>query len=320
MTFNKAGPPSKLDSKRSSSVQENSSSQRTAFKKPIEIYSFIDPLCPECWALEPIIKKLQTHYGNYFRLIHLIGGKLETLNRCMKKKERIQNHIDLAKQWEKTAYQTGMSCDGDIWYENPISSPYAVSIAIKAAEFQGRNAGVRFLRKIREFLFLEKQNITEKDILMECAKTIQLDIEEFEKDLYSDRVKKAFQCDLKISSEMEVSEYPTLVFFNENVEDAGIKVSGMYPYEVYIEIMSDIFKDKLESVDPPSLEEFLAKYKFVATEEIAVVYDMSRESVEREMKKLVLLQKAERIPVKYGTFWRYKENLVTGEAKTKTEP
>lgn len=320
MTLNKAGPPTRLHSKGVSSLQGQPSSQRTAFKKPIEIYSFIDPLCPECWALEPIIKKMQTHYGDYFRLVHLIGGKLESLNRCVKKKDGIQNHDDLAKQWEKTAHRSGMSCDGDIWYENPISSPHAVSIAIKAAEFQGRNAGVRFLRKIRELLFLEKQNITDKDVLMKCAKTVQLDIQEFEKDLHSDRVLRAFQCDLKISSEMEVSEYPTLVFFNENVEDAGIKVSGMYPYEVYVEIMTDIFKSKLKCVDPPSLEKFLERYTFVATEEIAVVYEMSRDNVEREMKKLVLLQKAERIPVKYGTFWKFKENSASGESKTKTEP
>ena len=41
-------------------------------KKPIEIYMFIDPLCPECWALEPIIKKLQIEYGKYFSIKHVL--------------------------------------------------------------------------------------------------------------------------------------------------------------------------------------------------------------------------------------------------------
>jgi len=54
-------------------------------KKPIEIYMFIDPLCPECWALEPILKKLQIEYGRYFSIKHVLSGRLADLNLCKKK-------------------------------------------------------------------------------------------------------------------------------------------------------------------------------------------------------------------------------------------
>lgn len=267
--------------------------------KPIEIYLFIDPLCPECWALEPIIKKLQTLYGNYIRMIYFIGGKLSD-------SQTKQSKEYLAKKWDRAASRSGMSCDGDIWLENPISSPFIASLAIKAAEFQGRKAATLFLRKMREFLFLDKQNISEKSVLLECAKLAELDVHEFEKDLHSKRALKAYQCDLKISFEMEVKEYPSLIFFNENAEEAGIKVSGIYSFDVYVEIMSEILNRQPEKSEPPSLEEFLRTHQFVATKEIAVVYDLPMECVEKEMKKLVLKQKVERIPVKYGTFWRYK--------------
>lgn len=276
--------------------------------KPIEIYSFIDPLCPECWALEPIIKKLQTLYGNYLKIVYFIGGKLGKINGSNNQQnQNSKEHMHLAKQWEKTASRSGMSCDGDLWFENPISSPFTASLAIKAAEFQGRKAATRFLRKIRELLFLDKQNITEKQVLLQCAEMADLDVAEFEKDLYSERALKAYQCDLKISSEMGVQEYPSLIFFNENVEEAGIKISGMYSFDVYLDVMSEILKERPLKQELPSLEEFLKKYRFVATKEIAVVYDIPDENVEKEMKKLVLKQKVEQVPVKYGTFWRYKE-------------
>lgn len=32
----------------------------------MEIYMFVDPLSPECWALEPAIKKLKIRYGRFF--------------------------------------------------------------------------------------------------------------------------------------------------------------------------------------------------------------------------------------------------------------
>jgi predicted DsbA family dithiol-disulfide isomerase len=272
-------------------------------KKPIEIYMFIDPLCPECWAIEPILKKLKIEYGRYFSIKHVLSGRLADLNLSKKK-----NYETIADLWEKTASRSGMSCDGTLWLENPVDTPFTVSIAIKAAELQGRRAGIRFFRRIQEMLFLEKQNISNLEVLKDCAKTSGLDVEEFLSDIHSDSAAKAFQCDLKITSEMDVTEIPTLVFFNENAEDEGIKITGTYPYEVYVQILEEMLSEKPVLSPPPSLESFMKFFKFVASKEIAVVYNMSVSQIEREMKKLLLKQVVEQIPAKYGTFWRYIED------------
>lgn len=269
-------------------------------KKPLELYMFIDPLCPECWALEPILKKLQIEYGRYFSLKHVLSGRIAMLN--MTKKQHYEN---IAELWERTASRTGMSCDGSLWFENPISSPHIASVAIKAAELQGRRAGIRFLRKIQEELFLGKQNITDLDVLVTCAKDSGVDVEVFLSDIHAESAAKAFQCDMKITSEMEVQEIPTLVFFNENIEEEGIKITGVYPYEVYEQILSEMLPVIPEKAVPPSIEDFLKHFKMVASKEVAVVYNLSIAEAEREMKKLQLKQVVEQFPVKYGVFWKY---------------
>ncbi len=271
-------------------------------KKPIEIYMFIDPLCPECWALEPIIKKLRIEYGRYFSIKHVLSGRLANLNLSSKK-----NYENIAKVWEKTASRSGMSCDGSLWLENPVDAPHNVSLALKAAELQGRRAGIRFLRRMQEVVFLEKQNISDLAVLQECAISAGLDVGEFINDMHSESAAKAFQCDLQITSEMDVTEIPTLVFFNENVEDEGIKITGTYPYEVYVQILEEMLTIKPVKSPPPPLEAFLKFFKFVASKEIAVVYNMPISQIEKEMKKLLLKQMVEQVPAKYGTFWRYIE-------------
>ncbi|MHA2962319.1 ClpXP adapter SpxH family protein [Priestia megaterium] len=271
-------------------------------KKPLEIYVFVDPLCPECWALEPILKKLQIEYGQLLSLKHVLGGNLQQLNIGAQQKFE---HI--AKSWEKTGSRSGMSCDGNLWLENPIDTPYAASIAIKAAGLQGKKQGIRFLRRLQEVVFLEKQNVTEESVLIQCAKHVGLDINEFVKDLHSDYAAKAFQCDLKITSEMDVDEIPTLVFFNEKVEEEGIKISGYYSYETYVHIIKEMLEIDPDPACLPPLRSFLSYFQFVASKEVAVVYGLSLEEAEKELKKLQLQQVVERVPVKYGTFWRSTE-------------
>lgn len=268
-------------------------------KKPIEIYMFVDPLSPECWALEPITKKLQIEYGRYFSIKHVLSGRLATLNLGKKR-----NNQTIADLWEKTASRFGMSCDGSLWLENPISSPYLTSIAIKAAELQGRKYGMRYLRKIQELVFLEKQDVSDFAVLIQCAKSVKLDVDEFVNDIHSDIASKAFQCDLKIMAEMDVQEIPTLVFFNENIEEEGIKITGYYPYEIYVQILEEMLQHKPLPAAPPSLESFVRYFKLVAAKEIAVVYNMTLTEVNREMKKMQLKQIVEQVPAKYGIFWR----------------
>ncbi|WP_458414299.1 ClpXP adapter SpxH family protein [Schinkia sp. CFF1] len=285
----------------SNEVKNNS--WKNCCTQQIEIYVFIDPLCPECWALEPMLKKLQIEYGHKLSIRYVLTGRLTSLNISKKAPS------ELAKLWERTASRSGMSCDGNVWYEDPISKPINASVAIKAAELQGKKAGLRFLRKLQEVLFLEKQNVTKKGILITIAETAGLDVSEFKKDLLSEAACKAFQCDLKITREMDVEDSPTLVFFNnDDIDEEGIKLSGSYPYEIYEQVLEEILQRKPIAQNPPPIEEFLAHFKFVATKEIAVVYNLTCQEVEKEMKKLLLKQKVERVPVKYGTFWRYLEN------------
>ncbi|ARI78017.1 ClpXP adapter SpxH family protein [Halobacillus mangrovi] len=269
-------------------------------KRPIEIYVFIDPLCPECWSLEPFLKKLTIEYGRFFTLRPIIGGQLASWNQNKKVKPE-----NLKQAWDKTGCQTGMCCDGDVWLENPVSSPFSTALAVKAAELQGKKAGMRFLRKVQEYVFLEKQNISDEEVLIECAGKSRLDVEEFKKDLHSEAAKKALQCDLKLTKEMEVDSTPTIVLFNESEEDAGLKITGLYSYDVYVKVLKEMLQKDPKPAIKPELEDFLQHFRFVANKEIAVVYDWSEQQAKKEMKKLVLKQKVREIPVKHGAFWEY---------------
>jgi predicted DsbA family dithiol-disulfide isomerase len=279
---------------------------RLASQKPLEIYSVIDPLCPECWSLEPVLKKLQVQYGHYFTLRHFVSGSLESLNKYVPKNRKgLKTAEQIAEKWRKTASLTGMSCDGDVWLENPISSPIQATLAIKAAELQGKQQGMKFLRKLQENLFLNKMDIGDKEVLCDIAKAVGLDEEEFLNDLSSAAAIKALHCDLKFSKEMDVTQIPTIIVFNDRTDDEGIKISGRYSYEVYVEILREMLGIAIEPAPLPDLEEFLSIYSFVATKEVSVVYQISNEEAEKQLKRLVLQQKVERVPVKHGTFWKY---------------
>lgn len=280
-------------------------SRYSSSHKLIEIYSFIDPACPECWALEPILKKLQIEYSQYFKMRYLIGGNLGTHQQQYNGKITTK---ELAVKWEKTSRCHGMSCDGDVWIEIPFSSSYNAAIAVKAAELQGKQPGLRFLRKLREAFFLNKRNITDESVLFGCAKEADLDVEEFLRDIRANSAIKALQCDMKTTTEMEVEHLPTLVFLNADVDEEGVKISGYYPYEAYEQVLCEMLGGQPITAEPPTIEDFLKKYPFVATKEIAVVYDLSCAEVDRKMKRLQLRQQVERVPVKHGTFWRSLQN------------
>ncbi|MGY4689539.1 ClpXP adapter SpxH family protein [Salibacterium sp. K-3] len=270
--------------------------------KKLELYVFVDPLCPECWAFEPTLKKLILEYSHYFSVRFFVAAHLDAWNVSENKGTATQKNM--ADLYEQTAAKTGMPCDGDIWLENPIYSSYAPSIAVKAAEMQGRQLGTVFFRRLREMLFLDKKNIADESVLMECAELVGLDTAEFKKDIHSRCTVRALQCDAKTTKEMEIEKAPTFLFFNDRVEDGGVKVSGLYSFEVYVEIMKEMLGETPVPREKMSLEDFMEEYELVATKEVAVVYDWSERVAKARLNELALQQKIEQVPVKHGTLWR----------------
>lgn len=235
--------------------------------KPIELYVFVDPLCQNCWEFQSVIKKLQIDYEQYFTLRVILRTKLRVIQPTQ------PNSNDLT--------------------EDDFIHPLLPSIAVKAAEFQGKKAGKRFLTKLQENLFLESKNVTTFSVLLDVAEKSKLDVDEFVQDLDSDDVKRAFQGDLYISREMEVDVVPSIVFFNERIEDEGLKVSGLYSYEVYEKVLEELVGCELERKQPPELDELLSRYDTLATQEIAAIYEISEQTAERLLKIKLLQQNVE---------------------------
>ena len=249
----------------------------TSSAKPMELYAFIDPLCSSCFDLQPIIRKLQVEYEQYFTLRVVLSTQLSSLNSICK--NVTINNAD-------------------------FTHPALPSVAIKAAELQGKRAGMRFLHKLQEHLFLDTKNVATYSSLVAIAEQAQLDVEEFKSDIQSKEATRAFQCDLHISREMEVTEAPSIVFFNERIEDEGLKVCGIYSYEVYEKILAEMLDAQLFRQEPPSLDELFIRFNTLSTKEVATIYGVTNYAAERELKKRTLLQQIERIPMGSTNQWR----------------
>ena len=251
--------------------------------KPIELYIFIDPLADRSLALQLTLRKLQVEYGHYFTCRYVLSTELSSLN-CMT--NRMKGCVSGA--------------------ELDITHPALPSIAIKAAELQGKRAGFRYLNKVQEVAALNTRNINSHATLLEIAHSVDLDINEFMTDFGSKEAARAFQCDLYLTREMEVEEIPSIVFFNECIEDEGLKVSGSYDYEVYEHILAELLGEELIRQQAPALDELFTRFTTLTTAEVAEIYSINEQAAERELKKRMLQQKVERLMTDDITLWRAK--------------
>ncbi|MGI2735564.1 ClpXP adapter SpxH family protein [Bacillus cytotoxicus] len=277
-------------------------SSSTCEHKSVEAYLFVDPLCKDCWEIESIVMKLCLEYGGYFSIRHILTGKVDGATPSSHKWNKPAN---IRFVWEKTTSLHGFSCDGKVHMQEAASTPYLASLAIKAAELQGRKAGSRFLRKLQEYIFLENVLKPDANVLLTCAKQSGIDAEEFQKDLHSISAKKAFQCDLKFTNEMHITEIPSLVFFHANSDEEGIKIASIYSYDVYVQLLKELVKCEMEPVPLPPLERLLEMVQFISSKELSFIYECSQQEIERELKKLSLKRKVQMIEMRCVRYWKW---------------
>ncbi|HQZ51177.1 MAG TPA: DsbA family protein, partial [Chitinophagaceae bacterium] len=192
-----------------------SQSSINSTEKSIKLIYYTDPICSSCWGIEPQLRKLKLEYGNAIEIDYRMGGLLPDWSY---NSGGIGKPADVASHWDEVSVHYDMPIDGDLWLEDPLDSSYPPSIAFKAAQMQDEQKALLFMREIREMVFLQKKNIAKWEHLKVAAKTVGLNVEQFETD-FEGKAKTLFEDDLKLGKELGVRGFPTLFF----MDDAGNK-------------------------------------------------------------------------------------------------
>jgi len=267
--------------------------------KPVKLLYFTDPICSSCWGIEPQLRKLKQEYGEYFDIEYRMGGLLKSWSEYGG--SDVNGPESVAQHWEEASAYYNMPIDGDVWKEDPLHSSYPPAIAFKAAQLQDNHKADRFLRRIKEMVFIEKKNITKPEHQVQAAKDAGLNSIQFEYD-YAHKAKQLFEEDLLMAKEWGVKGFPTIYFIDG--EDNRFKVYGSKPYQVYEQALLKLIPGKVTKAIPSSYETILKGYDTVTLKEFAVFYDKSVEDAEGILQELEERKKAKRMVSKAGHLWK----------------
>lgn len=270
-----------------------------AVAKPVKLIYFTDPICSSCWGIEPQLRKLKLEYGNAIEVEYHMGGLLPDWSY---NSGGISKPSDVAHHWDEVSLHYDMPIDGDVWLEDPLHSSYPPSIAFKAAQMQDKDKAVRFMRRLREMVFLEKKNITKWEHIQQAARETGLDTIQLKAD-YEGKAKELFQDDLKLARQMGVRGFPTI--YVADTSNNQKLVYGTRPYHEYENAVLALFPAaKKQPIDtrPTALFEH---YPTLTTNEFATLSGSGRKEAEQVLEKLFSEKYLTKTITKNGVLWKH---------------
>ncbi len=280
-----------------------SKNNKISINKPLKILYFTDPICSTCWLIQPILRKLKLEYDDYIDVDYRMGGLLPSWKEY--NKGLIKEPSDAAKHWEDVSSFYKTPLDGDIWFEDPLDSSYPPSIAFKAAQLQNKDKAILFLRRIKEMVFLEKKNITNKKFIENAALSCGLDSAVLLKDIQT-KALDLFKEDLELANIYGITSFPTLFFSKDS--DKKITLKGLQSYEKFEEIIKEFIPDvkkKKVDIDPLSLFKL---YNNMTENEFSFLTDVDIETAQRTLYNLHSKGEIKKSENKNGYVWKYVSN------------
>jgi len=268
-------------------------------RKTLTVIYFTDPICSSCWGIEPQLRKFKPEYGHSINIAYHMGGLLPdwTYN-----KRGISKPTDVAQHWDEVSHHYDMPIDGDVWREDPLNSSYPPSIAFKAAQIQDEAKAIKFLRRIREMVFLEKKNITKWIHLAQAAIETGLDVEKLKTD-YETQGEARFQFDLVLTQKLGIRSFPTFIFTENNQQQALV---GFKPYRIFEETLLKICPQATKMTYDSTWIGLFNVYPTLTTREFAELSGVTKPESEMLLQNLVDESKLTKTNTKNGVLWSIK--------------
>ncbi len=166
-------------------------------------------MCSWCWGFRPTWQKLKSKLESKIPILYLLGGLAPDSDQPMP--ESMQTNIQ--NTWKQIQRSIpGTQFNFDFWSKcQPRRSTYMSCRAVIAAKKQNIHLEEDMILAIQTAYYLKAKNPSNEETLIDCAGSIQLDIDQFADDLNSIETQQALNKEIHLSEEIGAIGYPSLI-------------------------------------------------------------------------------------------------------------
>ena len=261
----------------------------------LEVLAFTDPECTWCWGSEPVIRKLETRFGEQVKIGYIMGGLVQDITSFYDSYNDIggdpdRSNRNIAKHWVDASERHGMPVrsEGFKLFSREHPSTYPQNIAYKAAQMQDQELANKFLRRIREASAAEARQTNKTEILLELASEVGLDIARFLDDFTHGPAQQAFEQDLAITARYGARGFPSFLL---KYGEKEMVIRGYKRYEEFKALIGHLSGGALQERPVPANEEtimaFLSRYGSAAPIEIQMTFDLTNDELKNAIDSLL---------------------------------
>lgn len=292
--------------------------------KVLEIIEFTDPVCTWCWGSEPVLRTLETRFGNQLKISYVMGGLVKDITSFYDSYNDIggdpeRSNKNIAKHWLEASNRHGMpvKIEGFKLFTKDHPSTYPQNIAYKAAQMQDQKKANRFLRRIREASAAEAQQTNLTEVLVELASETGLDISQFLEDFTNGKAKTAFEIDLQTTAEHRANGFPSfLIKYGNN----STLLRGYQNYSNFMAVINHLSKGEIKEnvieASEDAILDFINNHISVAPAEIKMAFDLSDAEFEKIQNSLSEKQLINKQEAGNGYLLSLKNNPMTCDSDT----
>ncbi len=276
----------------------------------LEVLAFTDPVCTWCWGSEPVLRKLETWYGEQVNLRYVMGGLVKDIRAFYDSANDIggdpeRSNLQIARHWLEASERHGMpvKTDGFRLFTTETVSTYPQNIAFKAAELSNPALASRYMRRMREASAAEARETGRREVLVELASEIGLDVAIFIGHLNDGSAESAFNEDLELTRRYGVRGFPTFLF---RVGKRELKLGGYQDFKAIQAVIHTLGGGSFQGRPPAKSAEdvlaFLLKYGRAAPVEVTTVFDLTPKEMEEAVASLLEKGQIRRVVAGNGYF------------------
>lgn len=256
----------------------------------IQITQYTDPYCTWCWGSEPIFRHLQEAYGERLSVRFVMGGLVEDSKSFADPANGIggRNWLEpIAAHWSEASARHGMPVEVTGFLKTAFTSTWPSNIAYEAAKMQDAAAADRYLRRLREAVATEGEDISRRAVLSSVALEVGLDIDRFESD-FDGQARDEFARDRLECLRRGVSGFPA---FLVRVGDRERLLSGYRTFGQITHVIDMLAGHEVERrsshFEDPAVLDFVEKYDSAAVREVSEVFHVSDDAAKAALERLL---------------------------------